>query len=132
MGLPDDAIETTASIVWIEDGIIHLQSKGITSTTDTVTEEVAAVRDLTNGVPMPVLFDVRGWQKADPEAWLTLISHMLSLFLAAAFVVDPKPSPQLKTFPDAIDRMLIPVMISTVEAEAVAFLQGYAGPPPSE
>jgi len=102
-----DAVETTASIVWSDDGIVHIQSKDTPSTTETTTELVAAVRDTIDGVPLPGLFDLRKWRKGSPEGWEILISKAMSLFTAVAFLVDPKSSPRMGVFPEAINRLLM-------------------------
>ena len=132
MDRPDNAIETTATVVWIDDGIIHIQMKGTPSTGATVTETLGAVRDLLDGVPRPVLFDVRNWPMGgSPEAWTILISEMRSIFSAAAAIIDPASAPKGAKFPTAIDRLLIPFKEFTDESDALAFLKGDTDPLPT-
>lgn len=122
---PDNAIETTTSFVWVDDGIIHLQStKGVPSTAETVADTFTAIQGLTNGVPKPVLDDVRGWPGADHGAWGAFVSNALSLFSAIAWIADAESAPQLGAFPETIDRLLVPFAIFTDEAEALRFLRG--------
>jgi len=133
MDTPDDAVETTTSYVWVDDGIIHIRPSGdVPSTAETVAETSGVIRELTNGVPMPVLDDVRNWPGANHGAWMTLVSNALSLFSAIAWVVDAESSPRLGAFPETIDRLMVPFRVFTDEAEALAFLRGDTGPQPGE
>ena len=126
---PDNAVETATSFVWIDDGIIHIQStKGVPSTAETVADTFAAIRGLTSGVPKPVLDDVRGWPGANHGAWGAFVSKALSLFSAIAWVADAEAVPRLGAFPDTIDRLLVPFAIFTNEADALRFLRGDTGP----
>ena len=52
-----DRIETAGMFVWVADGIIHLESKGVVSTPETVEETYAVIRGLITEGPMPVLFE---------------------------------------------------------------------------
>ena len=52
-------IETAATTVWFEDGIVHIRTEGIPSTAQTVTDTFDAVSTLTGDVPYPVLADAR-------------------------------------------------------------------------
>ena len=113
--------------VWIDDGIIHIQAKGVASTPETMTETFTVVHDLTDGEPRPALFDARTWPTwpaVDREVWATFISGALPAFSAAAVIVDPASPPQSVAFPETIDRLMIPFRIFTDEAEALAFLRG--------
>ena len=130
---PDDAIETTTSVIWIDDGIIRIRSiADAPSTAETVAEMFAVIRELTDGVPMPVLDNVRNWPGADHGAWSTFVSDALSLFSAIAWVVDAESSARLGAFPEVIDRLLVPFRVFTDEAEALAFLRGNTGSRPGE
>ena len=55
----DHVIETAATTVWFEDGIVHIRTEGIPSTAQTVTDTFDAVSTLTGDVPYPVLADAR-------------------------------------------------------------------------
>ena len=132
MDPPDDAMESTTSVVWIDAGIVYSRMKGTPRTVDSVLETFAVIRDLIDGVPMPVLFDLRKRLASERDKWDTFIEHALSLFTAVAFVVDPESSPRIGGYPEAINRLLIPFGVFTDEAEALAFLRDGAGLPQSE
>lgn len=63
----DDAIDTLATTVALSDGILHIRSKGIVSTDESVQQTVAASLRLTDGRRHPVLFDARIWPGGDPR-----------------------------------------------------------------
>ena len=132
MGQSDDAVETSGSFVWVDDGIIHIRSKGVLSTPDTVAEVVAAVGDLTGGEARPALLDFREWHTDSPEPWQPLISTALSFFTAAAFVVDRDSAPRIGEYPEIIHRLLIPFGVFTDESEALRFLRSHDGRLPDE
>jgi hypothetical protein len=62
--------------VALSDGILHIRSKGIVSTDETVQQTVAASLRLTDGRRHPVLFDARIWPGGDPREWMTVINEM--------------------------------------------------------
>ncbi len=130
MEAPSDAIETIGSLVWMTDGIVVTQAKGVPSTRGSVTELFDAVREVIDGTPRPLLFDARKWPRGDPEAWTTAISNFESTCTAIGMLIDPDSPAEVAGFPDVIDRLLIPFRIFTDEGEAVAFLRTHLGAPP--
>ena len=117
-----EPVETSAATLWVDENILHIRSKGVVSTRDTVVETFEAVGTLTKGSPLPALCDVRMWASGDSESWLGFISAAPSSFTAVAVLVDPDRPPEMAGYPDAIDRLLMPFRMFTDEAEALAFL----------
>ncbi len=120
---PKNAMEGAASIVWIEDGIIHVEAKGVPSTRETALEMFDSVQGLLDGTPLPALFDARKWPAGDPEMWVTVIANLTSTFSAIAMLLDPASPADVGEYPAVIDRLLIPFRTFTDEAEAIAFLE---------
>ncbi len=129
---PADATETTSAILWIEDAIIHVHSKGVPSTHETVTEMLVAIGDHLDGVPRPALLDLREWPEGDPEAWNAMISGSVSVFSAVAAIIDPDAPTALGDFPEALSRLPMPFQVFVNEADALAFLRKSTEPPPRE
>jgi len=119
---PDDAVETTASTVWFEDGIILERFNGVRSTTETASEIFDVFRDLTGGTPAPLLFDARKWPGGDVEAWTTAVANLESTLTAFALLVEPESRAGVGPF--VLDRLTIPFEVFTDEAAALAFLRG--------
>ena len=132
MDPPDDAVQITPASLWVDGGIVHLRAKGAPRSAYDPSEVFDAARDLIRDTPMPALFDLRLWKEGERPAWQAFISNALSLFSAAAIVVDPESSPRMGDLPDIISRLLIPVEVFTDEDEALAYLHGYVQPAPQE
>lgn len=122
MTAPDNAREGTASVVWLEDGVIHVQAKGVASTKESAVEMFDSVRDLLAGSRKPVLFDARQWPSGNSAMWATVITNLQSTFTAIAMLVDPDSPSEVGEYPAIIDRLLIPFRLFTDEEEALAFL----------
>ena len=123
MDPPEDAIEVTQGTVWVDDGIIIARANGVPGTPETVSEAFGVFRDLTGGVPAPMLFDARDWPPDGPTVWSTAVANIESAVSAIAMLVDPDSSVEVGPFPEAIARLLIPMRVFTDEAEALAFLR---------
>lgn len=117
-----EPITTTATSVWIADGVLHIESNGVRSTKDSVLETFDAVHTLIGGAPKPVLFDARKWPSGNPDAWVTVIERMQESFTRAAMLLDPADPVDVGEYPTVIDRLLIPFRVFTDEAEALAFV----------
>jgi hypothetical protein len=120
--LVQEPIITTAASVWMDDGILHIESNGRPSTRESVSETLDAVRSIIGGAPKPVLFDARRWPKGDPEAWIAVIQRMQESFSAVAMLLDANSPGDVGEYPTVIDRLLIPFRVFTDEAEALASL----------
>jgi len=125
MHQPEDAIETVSGFIWIEHGILIFRNKGVMSTGEGVTEALGVIRDLSGGVPVASLIDIRLWPGARFEAWAKFVNSAVSSFLAVALLVDPESSVEVGPFPDAMDKLLVPVHLFTDEAEAMEFVRGF-------
>jgi len=128
---PDDAIEITQGTIWLQDGILIERTKDVHSTIEMVAETFDVFRDLGGGSRRPFLFDVRNWQGGELKAWNLAIEQTLSTLSAVAVLVDPDSASVAGPFPEAVNRMLIPVRFFTNEEEALAFLRGFL-PRPGE
>ncbi len=122
-----DSVETTTSFVWIDDGIVHIETKGTPRTADSVSTTFGAVRDLLGTARMPALLDLRKRLPSDQDSWAIFIKNA-QMFSAAAFVIDPDVHPRVDVYPEIINRMLIPFQVFTTEAEALAFLAAHKTP----
>ena len=123
MNPPDDAIETTGSIIWMDSRIIHGRARGGLGTADTTNEALSLFRELTGGIPAPLLFDARKWPGGDIGAWATAATYLESSLTAYAILVEPESS--VATGPYSLDRLPIPFRVFTDAAEALAFLRGF-------
>jgi len=122
---PGDAIETIGSFVWLEDGIVFTQAKGITSTYETIDQLFRVVRDLMGGRPGPLLHDNQNWAPRPANLWPTVVGEMQATCTAAVMLVSPESESEVGPFPEVIDRMVVPFKVMTDEAEALAFLQRF-------
>ena len=120
---PEDAVETTTGTVWLKDGIIIERSKGVPTTSETVGEIFGVLRDLSGGVPAPLLWDARKWPGGDVETWTTAFAELKSTLTAVALLVEPESS--VGTGPFFLDRMPAPFQVFTDETEALAFLREF-------
>ncbi len=125
----DEAIDTLATTVALRDGILHIRSKGIVSTDESVQQTVAASLSLTDGERHPVLFDARIWPGGDPGGWMTVINELRTAFSAGAMVVSPAALEGLSDRMDAFGRLLIPFHVCTDLDEARTFLEPHVGLP---
>ena len=123
MDPPENAIETSASTIWIDDEIVHIRSKGVASTPQSIAEAVGAIRKLIVGTPRPTLFDARQWPQPNPEVWVSTIADLQSTTTTLAMLIDSDSPIMLGEYPTTIDRLLIPFQTFSDEAEAVAFLK---------
>ena len=122
----EGTIETQATTVSLRGGYLHIVSKGFASTAESVGETIAAASTLSEGAPLPVLFDARQWPGGDTDSWITVIKEMMSAFSVAAILVDEQQvPPNLATHAASVDRLLIPFRVFTDGAEARAFLASY-------
>ena len=120
-----DRIETTATTVWIDDGVAHIRAKGVMSTPETVAETYEVLRGLLADGPMPVLFDARLWPGPERQAWASLIKDMSSVFTAGALLIEPELEADLGTYPEMVHRLLMPFGVFTEESEALDFVRAY-------
>ena len=121
---PADALETTATRVWVDDGIIHILSKGVGSTAATVAETFEAVRSLVGDRPLPVLFDARDWPSGSMDAWPVVIANAESVFTRAAVLREGSRSDHMGMagFSEVFNRLIIPFEVFADEGEARSFL----------
>ena len=120
---PDNAIEGIATLVWLDDEVVHVEAKGVASTRESAMEMFGTVNDLLGGTPKPVLFDARRWPSGDPEMWATIITNLKTTFTAVAMLIDPESPAEMGEYPSIIDRLLVPFRIFTDETEALTFLK---------
>jgi hypothetical protein len=116
---------TTGAEVWVDQGVVHIRSRGVTSTADTVAETLAAVRKLVPTGPHPLVWDLRPWPGAAPGAWSKMIPAAKTVFSAAAVLVDESTTPDISSFTDAIDGLLIPLRVFTEEDAAIEFASSH-------
>lgn len=117
------AIETEATTVTLEEGLLTIRSKGVFSTPQSIEKTFQAVTDLAGSGRYPMLFDAREWPGGDPEGWVIVISRIGQLFPAVAMLINPGAGGDVSQFPQVIDRLVIPFITSTDETEASAFLK---------
>lgn len=118
-------IETEATTVKLDDGILMIRSKGVFSTQNSIESTLDAASRIMGPNRHPLLFDAREWPGGDPEGWVTVISRIGTLFSAAAMLVDARASAGVGPFPQTIDRLVIPFMTFTDYTEAVTFLDTF-------
>lgn len=123
----DQTIDTLATTVALRDGILHIRSKGIVSTDESVQQTITASLSLTGGQRRPVLFDARVWPGGDPQGWMTVINELRTAFSAGAMVVSQAALEGLSDRMDAFGRLLIPFHVCTDIEEAKTFLEPFAG-----
>ena len=80
-------MEGSATLVWLEDEIVHVEAKGVASTRESAMEMFDSVNDLLGGTPKPVLFDARKWPSGDPTMWATIITRLQRTFTAVAMLI---------------------------------------------
>ncbi len=120
-----DPIETPATTVWYDDGIIRIRTKGIRSNETTLAATFDAVREVTGGAPGPVLADARAGMGWAPDAWGAFISGAAAAFTAIAVLVDPDDpdGPDPGSFREVIEKLFMPFRLFTDESAAVEFLR---------
>jgi len=116
------SFETATASVSLDGEIVVIRSTGVHSTPESVSETLAVVRTILNGVRRPLLFDARKWPGGEPEAWVTFISAAEQLFSACAMLFDTPAPAVVGRFPEFIDRFVIPFRTFIDESEALAFL----------
>jgi hypothetical protein len=119
-----ESFETATASVLLDGEVLVIRSTGVHSTPDSVTETLAGVRSILQGVRRPLLFDARKWPGGDPEAWVTFISAAEQLFSAGAMLFEASVPAVVGRFPEFIDRFVIPFRTFTDESEAMEFLSG--------
>ena len=112
-----------ATLVWLEDEIVHVEAKGVASTRDSAKEMFDSVHGLLDGALKPVLFDARNWPSGDSGMWATVVTNLQATFTAVAMLVDPESPAEVGQYPQIIDRLLIPFRIFTDKTEALTFLK---------
>jgi hypothetical protein len=125
--MTDETIETLATHVTLTGGILHVVSKGVVSTDESVTATIEAATRLAGGRRHPVLFDARIWPGGDPRGWLAVINQMRAVFSAGSMIVDPPMLESLSELFDPLGRLLIPFRVFTNQDEALAFLEPFKG-----
>ena len=125
MSTPNEPIETTTARVWLDGGILFMQSTGAESTYETVQGTLRAFEQLTEGERVPLLADARIWPGGDAEAWTHFIKLASEMFTAVATVIDPENAPEMGGYPDIVDRLIVPFRVFTEMHEAVAFLEQF-------
>ena len=120
---PDDAVRTTGATIWMDGGVLFSVPRGLPSTAETISEAFGVYRDITGGVPAPLLLDARDWPGGDTDAWATIASELGSVLTACALLIGPdSPVP---TGPFFLNRLAIPTQVFADEAQAFAFLKGF-------
>jgi len=127
MDPPDDAIAITEGIVWLENGVIFVQTNGVSGTRESAIESFGVLRDLLDGELGLLLFDARKWPGGTVAAWTTGLGALKPHFTAVAMLIDPENPPGPS--PMFLDRLPIPFQVFTDEAESLAFLREF---PPNE
>ena len=121
-----DQRETETATIWLDDeGIVHVESRGVPSTQETAAKSLLVVSDLVGGRRAPILFDARQWPMGDGPSWAQFISMIGDVCSAGAVLVDGKASPGIDSFSPAIDSLIIPFRVFTDEDAAVSFLRGH-------
>jgi len=124
MGIPGDAVETSTSFFWLDDGIVHIQRKETPATAETTAHGIDIIRGLIGEVPRPLLIK-SGWAGGiGLEVWPTALSAVDPL-LSAIAVVGEFESAELDAFRPIINQLLVPFQVFTDESEALAFLREY-------
>jgi hypothetical protein len=127
-----ETITTTAASLFLDvHGLLHIASNGIPSTKKTVTETFAAARTLAPH-PIPTLFDARMWPIGGADFWVTFIDLLPSVVSAGAILIAPDQATGLGGFPRAVNRLMIPFEVFTVEDEAIEFLIPFVRPIPED
>jgi hypothetical protein len=122
-----EIVETAAARIWLdEDGIVRYVSRGVVSTAQSVDEGMQAVKKITGGRRVPILFDARNWPKGDPSSWVRFISMVETHCLAAAVLVNETSTKALGRFPEFIDDLVIPFRLFEEEDAALEFLRSHA------
>ena len=112
--VPDDAVSTTLSHIWLDSGVICFRVKpGALYTVDAAREDLDAAANLTQGVPAPAVADIRELAFADYEArelfaappeqsgetaTALVVQSMASRTVADAWVAVSKPDRPVNVF----------------------------------
>ncbi len=121
-------IETAATTVTFDRGLLTIRSKGVRSTPESVEQTFVAARDVMGSNRHPILFDARDWPGGDYEAWIRVIVTLEEVFSAVAVLATDADDSRFDPFAKAIDRLLIPFSVFGDEDEAKAFLAPYSSP----
>jgi hypothetical protein len=70
---PFQKVDTPEVTIGFDGHLLELRTKGVPSTEQGVTEAYGAIRSLTGGMVLPVLFDARGWPGGSPMAWMAAV-----------------------------------------------------------
>lgn len=124
---PVDAIETAHGTIWLQEEILVERTKPLFGTVEMAEETFDIFRDLAEGSPRPLLFDIRQWKGGEPEAWQLTIESTSSLFTAVAVLIDSNSAPTVGRFPEIINRFMVPAQLFTDEEKAMDFLRGFQG-----
>ena len=122
-------LETPATSIWLEGGVVFIRSKGVLSSPQSIETTLEAVKRLTGGARLPVIFDARKWPGGTTEAWVAIIAALEASFSAAAIIGSEDLTVKLGAYSETIDRLLIPFRRFSREADALQYLAQYGQAP---
>ena len=122
---------TVAEYTLYDDGVVVARAihPEIPRTVDTASKSLDVLEELIEGRPRPILWDIRGAARLQPEAWQALIGRLETVATALAVMADEETPPLLGAFPEAIDSLLMPVGRFDDEEAALVWLRGQLDEP---
>ena len=108
-----------------DDGIAFAVEKNpeLKRTPEIVEEALSAARELVDGKPSLVVWDVRALRHFDPAGWRALLETIDDLVIAMAIVVNEESRHILGVFDSVLHSFYFPVRLFTDEEEAVSWLK---------
>jgi hypothetical protein len=112
------------------DGVVVVveTNPDVRHTADSMKADVDAFRELTQGVPLPVLWDVRSMSRPTPDAWREFLEDVAGALTALAMIVDEGSRNVTGSFSWAMNSFLFPAQVFESYAEALDWLRQFVPP----